>query len=473
MAENKTAAFPQPLLFRPLTIATAALAFAAAAISAPATRAEMKTDLPEVFAPNVESFALDNGMEVVVIPDRRAPVVTHMVWYKVGAADEPPGQSGIAHYLEHLMFRGTKNLADGEFSEKVASLGGRENAFTAQDYTGYFQRVASEHLRLVMELEAERMANLDLSEAVVEKERGVVLEERNSRVENEPSSRLFEALNAAFWKNHPYGVPIIGWRSEIEAITRDQLHDFYDRFYTPNNAVLVVAGDVDTAEVRALAEEIYGAVPRRAEPGERVRPQEPAHETERRVILSDPRVTQPSMTRFYLVPSYTQAEPLEAEALDILAEIVGGGSTSRLHRELVMEKGIATSAGAFYSGTALDMSRFGFFGSPRGDVTLEEIEAAIDAVVAEVLENGVTEEEVASAQNSLVAAAVYAQDRQSALARIFGAALTSGSTVADVQAWPAEIAKVTVEDVNAVARRYLDRRRSATGFLLPEAAERS
>lgn len=226
-------------------------------------------------APNLESFTLENGLQVVVIPDRRAPVVTHMIWYKVGSADEPEGQSGVAHFLEHLMFKGTTDYPDGIFSKMVAERGGQENAFTSTDYTAYFQRVAKEHLPLMMKLEADRMEHLVLTEDVVAPERDVVLEERRMRVDSEPGSRLREALNAITFVNHPYGSPVIGWESEIEALNKDSALAFYDRFYTPNNAVLVVAGDVDVDDVRRIATETYGKVPRRAEPGVRVRPAEP------------------------------------------------------------------------------------------------------------------------------------------------------------------------------------------------------
>jgi zinc protease len=214
-----------------------------------------------VIAPNLERFVLDNGLEVVVIPDRRAPVVTHMLWYKVGSADEPEGQSGVAHFLEHLMFKGTEDHPDGEFSKIIAERGGQENAFTSYDYTAYFQRVAKEHLPLMMEMEADRMENLVLSDAVVAPERDVVLEERRDRVESDPGSRLREAMNAITFVNHPYGSPIIGWQNEIEALNKDAAIAFYDRFYTPNNAVLVVAGDVEPATVLDLTQDTYGKVP--------------------------------------------------------------------------------------------------------------------------------------------------------------------------------------------------------------------
>src|SRR4029079_5255069 len=204
--------------------------------------------------PEIGHFTLGNGLEVVVVPDRRAPVVTHMVWYKVGAADEPPGKSGIAHFLEHLMFKGTAKNPAGRFSQEVASIGGQENAFPANDYTGYYQRVSREHLKTLMEFEADRMTGLVLSDEAVSPELKVVLEEQNQRVANNPRAQLVEQVEAALYLNHPYGKPVIGWRHEIEQLTREDAIAFYKRFYTPNNAVLVVAGDVTADEVKALAE---------------------------------------------------------------------------------------------------------------------------------------------------------------------------------------------------------------------------
>jgi len=408
-----------------------------------------------VIAPNLETFQLENGLQVVVIPDHRAPVVTHMIWYKAGAADEPEGQSGVAHFLEHLMFKGTSTHPNGAFSTMVAERGGQENAFTSADYTAYFQRVAKEHLPLMMELEADRMENLVLSKEVVDPERDVVLEERRSRVDSEPGSRLREAMNAITFVNHPYGSPIIGWQSEIEALNKDSAIAFYDRFYTPNNAILVVAGDVSVEEVRKLAAGTYGKVARRAEPGERVRPAEPPLSGERRIAVSDPRVRQESVTQNWIVPSQATGQGKTPEALDVLANILGGGPTSRLHKSLVLEQEAALSAGAYYQDRALDDGRFGIYASPRPGHSLEDVERLIGAELQKLLEEGVTDEEVERAKHSMIAGAIYAQDSQTRLARLFGSSLASGLTVEDVQTWPARVMAVTREDVLGAARGYL------------------
>jgi zinc protease len=417
-------------------------------------------------APDIADFTLTNGLEVVVIPDHRAPVVTHMVWYKVGGADETPGKSGIAHFLEHLMFKGTEKNPAGSFSADVAEIGGQENAFTASDYTGFYQRVPREHLKEMMALEADRMTGLVLTDDVVRPELNVVLEEQNMRIANNPSARLGVQMDAALYLNHPYGRPVIGWRPEIEQLTRDDALAFYRRFYTPNNAVVVVAGDVTVDEVKADAEATFGQVAARAEIAPRNRPKEPAQEAPRTVTLADSKVEQPSLTRDYLVPSETTAKPGESEALDVLAHIIGSGSNSRLYRTLVVDKGMALNAGAYYSGTALDYGKFGVFGSPKPGVTLHEVEDGIDAVLADVIAHGVTAEELDRSKTKLIADAVYAQDNQATLARWYGEALTTGQTVAMVQAWPDHIHAVTADAVQDAAKQWLDRRRSVTGYLV-------
>ncbi len=414
----------------------------------------------------LKTFFLKNGMQVVVIPDNRAPVVTHMVWYKVGAADEDPGQSGNAHFLEHLMFKGTKKLGPGVFSKIVARNGGQENAFTSQDYTGYFQRVATDRLPLMMEMEADRMRNLVLSQEIVRPELEVIKEERRSRIENSPSGRLGEQLNAVFYLAHPYGTPVIGWPADIAALNRDTAIDFYKRHYAPNNAILVVAGDITAEKLKPLAEKYYGVIPSAPEIVDRKRMAEPKPQTARRVTLKDPRVASPSVRRFYLTPSYSTAQPGEAEALDLLVQIIGGGATSRLHRSLVLDKKIAAGAGGWYDSSNLDSGKIAFYGSSLPGTKIEEVEEAIDEVINEVRANGVTVKEMERAKNTMIAQAVYAQDSQSHLARIFGVALTTGQKVEDVLAWPGRIEKTTLEQINQVAKKYLNSDVAATGLLL-------
>jgi zinc protease len=419
----------------------------------------------------VSDFTLDNGLEVVVIPDHRTPVVTHMIWYRVGSADETPGKSGLAHFLEHLMFKGTAKAPPGKFAQTINEIGGQENAFTSTDYTAFYQRVPREQLETVMAFEADRMTGLVLTDTNVPPELNVVLEEQNQRVANDPAAQLTEQVQAALYLNHPYGRPVIGWRHEIEALTREDALAFYRRFYTPNNAAVVIAGDVNAEEVGTLAQKTYGKVARRSELGPRLRPQEPAPVAMRQVTLADPRVAQPSLNRSYLVPSFATARA-DAEALDVLAHILGAGATSRLYRGLVIDKGLAADAGAWYQGAALDATRFGVYASPRPGTSLIGLEQALDGIIAELAEHGVTADELARAKTRLIADFVYAQDNQMALARFYGLALTTGSTIEDVRARAERIRAVSADQVGDAARRWLDRRRSVTGYLVKDAANR-
>ena len=425
----------------------------------------------------VANSALANGLELVVIPDHRAPVVTHMIWYKVGAADETPGKSGLAHFLEHLMFKGTAKNPTGKFSQVVARIGGQENAFTSQDYTGYYQRVPSDQLKTVMEFEADRMTGLQLTDDVVLPERNVILEEQNQRIGNNPRARLGEQIDAALYLNNPYGKPVIGWRHEMEELSRDDAIGFYRRFYAPNNAVVVIAGDVDPAQARALAEETYGKVPRHGNIAPRVRAQEPPPVAARTLTLADPSAEIPTLQREYLVPSFASGKSGESMALEVLAHILGSGSNSRLYLGLVVDKQVAVASNAWYDASALDLSKFAIGGSPRPGVTLPQLEAETDAIIAQVIEKGVTAEELERAKTRLIADAVYAQDNQASMARWYGTALTTGASVNDVKNWPDRIRAVTAEQVRDAARQWLDKRRSVTGYLVknvsPQAEKRS
>ncbi len=412
-------------------------------------------------------FTLSNGMQVVVVPDHRAPVVTHMVWYRVGAADEPPGVSGIAHFLEHLMFKSTEKIASGEFSRIVSRRGGQDNAFTSQDATAYFQRIAKDRLAKVMEMEADRMVNLRLTEAEVLTERDVILEERRSRVENNPQAVLDEQMNAVLYYSHPYGIPVIGWEHEIARLTQEDALSFYKRHYAPNNAILVVTGDVTPEEVRRLAEETYGRIPANPEITPRKRPMDPEQRAARRVEIKDPRAGKPSVQRYYVTPSYVTAEPGEAEALDLLMKITGSGATSRLYQKLVATDKLASTAGGWYGGSSMDFGKIAVYAVPADGVSLSKVEAAIDAVLADIVANGVTEAELERAKKAYLAEYIYESDNQATLARRYGWGLVVGRTVEDIEAWPERISKVTREDNQTVAARYYDPRRSVPGTLLP------
>jgi zinc protease len=415
------------------------------------------------------SFTLGNGLQVVVIPDHRTPVVTEMIWYKVGSADETPGKSGLAHFLEHLMFKGTSKHPAGEFSQTVLRIGGNENAFTSTDYTGYYQRVPREQLATMMEFEADRMTGLILKDENVLPERDVVLEEYNMRVANNPEARLIEQIMAALYLNHPYGRPVIGWHHEIEKLGREDALAFYKRFYAPNNAILVIAGDVDAGDVRPMVEHTFGEVAAQpAIPARRIRPQEPEPVAPRTVTLADPRVEQPSVRRYYLVPSAATAAAGESPALDVLAQLMGSGSNSYLYRALVVDKPLAVSASAGYQGTSLDATQFMISVAPKPGVEFSQIEQVIDSVISDVGQKPIRAEDLERVKTQLIAEAIYAQDNQATLARWYGAALTTGLSIADIRSWPDRIRAVTAEQVRDAAQKWLDKKRSVTGYLIKD-----
>jgi zinc protease len=442
------------------------LKLAALAVVAVVALAGLSVAQAAVFNPSM--ITLGNGLQVVVIENHRAPVVTHMVWYRCGAADEVPGKTGIAHFLEHLMFKGTKTVPPGAFSEMVARLGGSENAFTSQDYTAYFQSVAVEHLETMMKLEADRMANLVLTDDVVTPERKVILEERRQRIDNDPGSQLMEMARAALFLNHPYRSPTIGWESEMRGLTTADAIAWHEKWYEPGNAIVVISGDVTMEQVRPLAEKYYGVLPGTAVPA-RARPQEPAQFAPRRVTKEDPRVQLASWTRLYQAPSYHRGAKEHAYALQVLAELLGGGTSSRLYRSLVVEQRVATGAGSGYDGDSVDLSTFSLYASAQSGGNVSAIEPAMDAEIAKLLKDGVTEDEVARAKTALQAGAVKARDSLSGPARVFGAALATGGSIEDVEAWPDRIGAVTVADVNAAAKAVFDINYSVTSILLPKA----
>ncbi|MEN8833509.1 MAG: pitrilysin family protein [Pacificibacter sp.] len=423
------------------------------------------------FASNISSFELDNGMEVVVLEDHRAPVVVHTVWYKVGAADEAPGKSGIAHFLEHLMFKGTDKMENGELSETVTRNGGSDNAFTSWDYTAYYQRVAADRLPLMMKMEADRMRGLQMTEGDVATERDVVLAERNQRTDSDPSALFREQMRAAQFLNHPYGIPVIGWRHEIEQLNRDDAFAFYRQYYAPNNAILVVAGDVYPDDVRQLAETYYGPIAPTIGLQDRVRPTEPPQRAERRMAMRDPRVSQPYVTRSYIAPERNSGDQSDAAALTILANLLGGdGATSYLGQALMFEDPKAIYVSTSYGGASLDLATFGLVIVPVPGVSLDDAEAALDATIARFLAEGVDMEQFERLKTQLRASLIYKQDNIEGLAREVGANLAIGLSIEDIEAWPDVLAAVTPEDVMAAARSVFAKSNAVTGHLMPETA---
>ncbi len=421
------------------------------------------------WAAKVSTFELDNGMQVVVMEDHRAPVVVHMVWYRVGAADEPPGKSGIAHFLEHLLFKGTDDLGPGELSKIVRQNGGSDNAFTSWDYTAYFQRVAADRLDLMMTMEADRMRDLQMTVDDVATERKVVLEERGQRIDSNPGALFREQRSAAQYLNHPYGIPVIGWRQEMEQLNRDDAFAFYQRYYAPNNAVLIVAGDVNPEEVLALAKKRYGPLAPTPDLQPRARPQEPPQLVERRMTFTDARISQPYMVRSYLAPERDAGDQREAARLAMLAEVLGGdAATSVLGRKLQFEQKKAVYVNASYDGVSLDDTTFGLVIVPTPGTSMQDAEAALDQAVAEFIDEGVDAEQFARIKMQLRAAQIYQEDNIESLAQDYGEALTSGLTVKDVQAWPDLLQSITEQEVIDAARRIFDKRKAVTGWALPE-----
>jgi zinc protease len=414
---------------------------------------------------NAETFTLENGLQVVVIPNHRAPVVTHMIWYKFGAADEKPGESGVAHFLEHLLFKGTAKVPDGQLSLTVKKLGGNDNAFTTHDYTAFYQSIARAHLEKVMEMEADRMKNLQLTEEQVASERQVIIEERRQRIDNQPSAKFQEQLMAALFVNHPYGTPVIGWLHEMKELTRDEALSYYHKYYTPNNAILIVAGDVTAEELKPLAEKYYGVIPAQPVP-ERYRSRPAPIEVMHQIVMQDARVGQPVVMKTYRVPRGN-------DAMSILAEIFGGTSTARLYKKLVVDQKLAVSAAADYDAVSLNDTTFTIYATPTPGTGLKELEIAMDKEVALLLEKGVTLEELKGARNRMLAGFTWYRDSLQGPAMLFGRALASGLGLDYVENRSQRIEALTIDDINDAADKvFKGDDLPVTGILLPKPPEK-
>jgi len=420
----------------------------------------------------VTTFTLDNGLDVVVIEDHRAPVVVQMIWYRAGAADEPAGTSGVAHFLEHLMFKGTDKIAPNAFSALIEAQGGDDNAFTSWDYTAYFQRIAADRLEMVMEMEADRMRNLRMTEDDVTTERQVILEERSQRTDSDPGSLMNEQMRAAQYMNHRYGIPIIGWRQEMEQLSRDDAYAWYARYYAPNNAILVIAGDTTPEQVRIWAEKYYGPIAPSEGITPRMRPQEPPQLAERRITMTDERVSNPYILRTYLAPERDPGDQKDAAALTILAALLGGdGQTSHLARALQFDTQTAVYTSAFYDGSSIDDGTFGFVVVPVPGLPLADAEAALDKALADFIAKGPDPAAFERIKTQIRAAQIYAKDSVMGLANAYGEELTIGLTLQDVQDWDKVLDAVTIDDVTAAAATVLNRNNAVTGWLVrPEEA---
>ena len=418
-----------------------------------------------------ETFTLANGMQVVVIPNHRAPVVSHMVFYRAGAAEDLPGKSGIAHFLEHLLFKGTPKYPAGAVMDVVARNGGNQNAFTTKDYTGYFQNIAADRLPLMMDMESDRMRNLIINKSIIDTEREVIIEERRMRVDNVPSGILQERLDAGLWMNNHYAIPIIGWESEMHQLNEMDAKAYYDAHYTPNNAILVVAGDVTMASLKPLAEKYYGAIPlpKGAAPKPTTRARDPFlyPASAARVVMHDERVSQPQWIREIIAPSYNAGERTEVHPLEVFAEIIGGGSTAKLYRTLVVDQKVAAGFSASYDTDAVSYGVFFLSLTPNPGVGVDKAEAAYESAMAATLKDGITDADVARAKARMAARLAFAKDSPMSAARAVGTSLAAGVSLEDIENWPDAIAKVTADQVRNAARKLFTEASSATGILLP------
>ncbi len=414
-----------------------------------------------------ETFMLANGMQVVLIPNHRAPVVSHMVWYRIGSADETPGKSGIAHFLEHLMFKGTPKYPGTAITDTVARNGGDQNAFTSTDYTAYYQNIAVDRLPLVMDIEADRMRNLILDVKEVETEREVIIEERRMRTDNSPGAQLGERLAVALWGTNHYSIPIIGWEAEMAQLTREDAFKVYHDYYAPHNAILVVAGDITMDKFKPMAEKYYGAIPKSGEYKPRARSTFLQPKADARITMHHERVGQPQWSRQIIAPSYSIGDRADVHALEVFAELAGGGATSKLYRTLAVDQKVAAGFGTSYDGDAVSYGSFYISLTPSPGVSIAQAEAAYTKAMDALLKDGITDADVDRAKRRMQASLAYAKDSPMSAARAIGAALSIGATMDDIENWPDQIAKVTADQVRSAARKLFAENSTATGILLP------
>jgi zinc protease len=419
-------------------------------------------------------FMLKNGMKVIVKEDHRAPTVTHMIWYKIGSVDEITGKTGVAHALEHMMFKGTKTLKPGEFSAKVAALGGRENAFTSKDYTAYHQQVEKSRLEAVMALEADRMANLVFDKDEFAKEIRVVMEERRWRVEDQPIQLLYEVLNSAAYTAHPYHNPIIGWMDDLQHMTVEDAKAWHDRWYAPNNAVMIVTGDVDAGRVRDLAEKHFGKIKPKQVPVTRQQNEPPQHGV-KRVVVKAP-AENPYVAMAFRAPTLRDVEKDDdVYALDVLAAVLDGYDNARLNAKLVRTDRVANSAGAGYSGNSRGPVFFLLDGVPAQGTTTEQLEKLLRAEVERIAHDGVSEAELKRVKTQLIAGQIYKRDSIFGQAMEIGAMEMTGISHTKIDRVVEKLGQVTAQQVQAVAQKYFndDAMTVATLVPLPMSAKKS
>jgi zinc protease len=417
-----------------------------------------------------ETATLKNGMQIVVLPNNRAPVITQMIWIKAGGTSDPWNNSGVAHFIEHLFFKGTKNHAEGDYSKIISRMGGTENAMTSYDYTAYYATFGAQHLDEVMALEADRFANWLVTDAQVAAERDVILKERQQTTDNKPVARFWEHITAALYPNHPYQRPVLGWRSEMEKLDRALVENYYHSYYTPQNMILVLSGDITLAKAQPLAEKYFGKLAPHDVPP-RLSPAIPPLAGEQNLIMTSPLVQETIWSRHYLVDPARPETIAHSDAQIILAKILGDGRTGRLYRRLVVKDKIATSADISFDPIAFGPARFSIIVTPEPDVSLDKIVTAVDDEVKKLLKDGVTDLEVKNATQGIQIETTYARDSVMGPAMIVGEALVAGLDLQTVENRPQRMRAVTKESVMQAAQNILQHPASLTGILLPEKKE--
>ena len=410
-------------------------------------------------------YTLDNGLTLLVQTDKRVPVVSHSIWYKTGAADEQAGESGLAHFLEHLMFKGTKTTKAGYLSKYVATLGGNDNAYTTNDYTVYYQNIASDHLAKMMALEADRMQNLSLTDTEFYKERQVVLEERSMRIDNNPVSLLTEQMSAMLFRNHPYGSPTIGWRHEIANLTPESAMAFYKKYYAPNNAIVIVVGDVTPDNVLKIAEETYGKVAKNPNIKPYIRPTEPPQNVMRKVVLEDSKVTIP-MLIYYAQGFSAVTELKKLYALSIGLDALGGGATSRFYKDFVKKRKIALSVGLYTSVESIDASPVMLQALPAPNVSLETLDKEIDTSLKKIIATGLSENEITRAKENMIVDFMRASDSRDNISRFWGSVLVRNLAPEQAMGFAKIISDITVDEVNQALKEVFYTGNRVTGYLV-------
>ncbi len=417
----------------------------------------------------IEQFSLANGMKVIVLPNHRVPAVNHMLWFRIGAADDPDGKSGLAHFHEHVMFKGSPKFGQGEYTRLVDLNGGNHNAFTGHDATSYYVTIAKEKLPLVMELEADRMKALTVFDEEALKENEVIREERRQMTDNSPDAQLQEQMNAALFRNHPYHNPVIGWMHEMKGLTKQDVLDFHSKFYHPNNAILIVSGDITAAELKPLAEKYYGGLPKKSVPP-RIWKQEPPQISARSVTLHHPHVKQPSFSRDYIATSIAQSDMKHALSVYVMAYLLGGGKNSELYQSLVVEQKLAASVDTNYNLFSRGDGELSIDITPENNVTLATIEQALDKSLAEFLKKDTDGEKLARAKKAMKAETIYGREGLTSISNIMGWIVTADLPPETYNQWNDLIDSITADDIKGAAKNSLKIEQSVTGYLLPQEA---